>query len=77
MEERKYIDLNKSVYNLCKDDSGIIDILKDLGFKDIGKPGMLETAGRFMTIIAGAKMKGISLEDIKKEFISRGYSIAE
>ena len=77
MEGRKSIDLNKTVYNLCRDDSGIIDILKNLGFKDIGKPGILETAGRFMTIAAGAKMKGINLDEIKKEFISRGYSIAE
>ena len=77
MEGRKCIDINETVYNLCRDDSEIIDILKDLGFKDIGKPGILETAGRFMTIAAGAKMKGINLEEIKKEFISRGYNIAE
>ena len=77
MEARKCIDLNKPVYNLCREDSEIIEILKDLGFKDIGKAGMLETAGRFMTITAGAKMKGINLEDIKKEFINRGYTIAE
>ncbi|HPZ51913.1 MAG TPA: DUF1858 domain-containing protein, partial [Clostridia bacterium] len=39
------------------------------------KPGMLQTAGRFMTIPKGAKLKKIDLETIKKKFIDLGYVV--
>ncbi|HPZ52307.1 MAG TPA: DUF1858 domain-containing protein, partial [Clostridia bacterium] len=50
----KVIDLNKTVFELCNEDPAIKDILADSGFTDITKPGMLQTAGRFMTIPKGA-----------------------
>lgn len=71
------IDLNKTVYELCSQNEDIAGILAEIGFKDITKPGMLNTAGRFMTIPKGAKAKGFDLEEIKKEFIKRGYEIKE
>lgn len=73
----KEIDLSKSVYELCKDNNEILEIMKELGFKDIANPAMLNTAGRFMTIPKGAVMKGIELGRIKEEFGKRGYSIKE
>ncbi len=73
----KILDLNQSVYELCMADSDIIAILKELGFKDIANPGMLATAGRFMTIPKGAAMKKIDLEQIKYEFAQHGYVIKE
>lgn len=69
------IDLNKTVYDLCKEYPDVKNILAELGFSDITKPGMLETAGRFMTIQKGSQAKGIDLEKIKHEFIKRGYEI--
>lgn len=71
------IDLNKTVYELCSQNEDIAGILAEIGFKDITKPGMLNTAGRFMTIPKGARAKGFDLEEIKKEFIKRGYEIKE
>lgn len=71
----KRIDLNKTVYELSKDDPEIVEVLSELGFKDIAKPGMLTTAGRFMTIPKGAAMKKIDLSMIKQELIRRGYEI--
>ena len=71
----KVIDLNKTVFELCNEDPAIRDILADSGFTDITKPGMLQTAGRFMTIPKGAKLKKIDLETIKKKFIDLGYVV--
>jgi hypothetical protein len=49
--------------------------MKELGFESITNAGMLNTAGRFMTIPKGAEMKGISMEKISQAFESKGYSI--
>ncbi len=73
----KVINFSKTVYELCNDNSEIADILKKIGFKDITNPGMLNTAGRFMTIPKGAAMKKIPIETIKESFINHGYEIKE
>ena len=73
----KVIDLSKTVYELCSSDSEVANILKEIGFQDITKPGMLGTAGRFMTIPKGATMKKIPLETIKESFKNHGYVIKE
>lgn len=69
------IDLGKSVYELASEYPEIIDILKELGFEKIGDKGMLNTAGRFMTIPKGAAMKGISMDSIGQAFRNKGYTI--
>lgn len=73
----KIIDINKTIFELCKEYPEIPQILSELGFKDITKPGMISTAGRFMTLPKGAAAKGIDLEKIKQEFIRMGYEIKE
>ena len=73
----KTIDFSKTVYELCKEDPQVIEIMKELGFDHITNTASLNTVGRFMTIPKGAVMKGIELEKIKGEFIGRGYSIKE
>lgn len=73
----KRIDFKKTLFELSKEDLGIIEIMKELGFEDISKPGMLNMAGRIMTIPKGARMKGIDLELIKSTFEAKGYEIIE
>ncbi len=73
----RIIDINKSIFELCREYPEVPEILSSLGFKDITKPGMISTAGRFMTITKGSSAKGIDLEIIKQEFIRRGYEIKE
>lgn len=73
----KKIDLNKSVYDLTHEFPEIIDVLKNLGFTDIVKPGMLQTAGRFMTLTKGASMKKIDLNLIKQTLYDNGFTIIE
>lgn len=73
----KSIDLGRSVHALASEHPEVIGIMEELGFKDIVKPGMLNTAGRFMTIPKGAAMKGIPLELIKQKLKEKGYYIKE
>ena len=73
----KTIELNKTVFELSQQYPEFLEIMKELGFHDIANPAMLKTAGRFMTVPKGAKLKGISMEKIKKAFESRGYKIVE
>ncbi len=71
------IDFSKSVYAICKEHPEVIEIMQQLGFKEIASPGMLNTAGRYMTIPRGAKMRGIELDNVKSVFQDRGYKIID
>ena len=68
------IDLNETVFTLCSKYPDMIGILSALGFTDITKPGMLQTAGRFMTPVKGAALKHISIEKIVAELATHGYT---
>ena len=69
------IDFSKSVYEICRDEPEVIEIMKELGFESIASPGMLNTAGRFMTIPKGAAMKKIPVEKIVDALKSKGYEV--
>lgn len=69
----KPLDLNQSVYTLCTKYPDLAGALFRLGFTDITKPGMLQTAGRFMTLKKGAAMKGIDMGTIRAYFGALGY----
>lgn len=73
----KVLKLKESVYDNVKENPEVSDILRELGFTDIVKPGMINTAGRFMTIPKGASMKGIELEKVKEAFKNKGFEIVE
>lgn len=73
----KKIDLSKSLYEICNEYPDVMEMMRELGFKDITTPGMLNTAGRFMTIPKGAKMKNIAMEKIREKFQSKGYELKE
>lgn len=71
------IDLNNSVYNLCNEYPELLDILHEMGFKDIIKPRMLNIAGRFMTIKKGVIMKKIDFDNIMETLIQKGYEVID
>lgn len=71
------IDLKKSVYELSKEHPEIVQVMKELGFESITNEGMLNTAGRFMTIPKGAAMKHISMDKIKQAFEDIGFIVKE
>ncbi len=71
----KQIDLKKSVFELVKTYPELKTTLVELGFKDIVLPGMLETAGRIMTLEKGAKMKQVDIKDIIRKLEDNGYKV--
>lgn len=73
--EKKIIDLNNSLFTLVNAYPELVEILLSLGFKDIVKPGMIQTAGRFMTIPKGAAMKKIDLGMIISIFSENGFDV--
>jgi hypothetical protein len=75
--KEKEIDLRKTVYELCSEYPEQTELLDEIGFHDIAKPGMLSTVGRFMTIPKGAAMKKIDPAFIKKVFEEHGFQVKE
>lgn len=75
MRNDKMLNLDKPVYELCTQHPELAQIMAEMGFQDITKPGMLATAGRFMTIPKGAAMKKIPLETVVAALRERGYLI--
>lgn len=75
MPAQKTIHLSRSVYELCTEYPELIEFMKAFGFTDIIKPGMLNTAGRFMTLPKGAKMKGIHLDTFIEHLKALGFEV--
>jgi len=69
----KKIDLNDSVYELCTLHPELKAVMKEAGFKNITKPGMLETAGRIMTIPKGARMMQIEWSHVLDILKAHGF----
>lgn len=73
----KVINLSKSVHEICKEHPEVVEIMNDLGFDSITNPGMLNTVGRFMSILKGAAMKHIPMNKIREAFTEKGYELKE
>lgn len=71
------IDLNQMVYDVVKANPEVIDLLVELGFKPLKNPMMLQSIGRTTSIKQGAKLIGLSLEEIKKTLEWNGYTIKD
>jgi len=71
--EQTRIDLNETVYVLCTKHPELTAILSELGFTDITKPGMLQSAGRFMTPVKGAALKHIAIDEIVVALAAHGH----
>ncbi len=71
------LNVNETVYTLCTKYPELVAVLQELGFTDIAKPGMLQTAGRFMTLKKGAAMKNIGMDRIRAALEANGYTVQE
>ena len=71
----KKIDLQKSVFEICTQYPEVKDILFRLGFTEITKPTAMQTAGRVMTLLNGAKIKGIDLKLIVDALQKAGFEV--
>jgi len=75
MDDKKTIDLRQPVQKLCEQYPQLTDIMRQLGFTEIVKPGMLSTVGRFMTIPKGAAMRGVDMETVRQTLKENGFEI--
>lgn len=71
------IDLNVAVYDVVKKNPEVIDLLVELGFKPLTNPMMLNSIGRTTTIKKGAKLIGLSLDEIKQTLEWNGYIVKD
>jgi DUF438 domain-containing protein len=71
----KRLDLNKTVYELTQEYPELIDIMEELGFKEITKKPMLQSVGKIMTIPKGAKMKNIPMMDVVTALKGHGFEL--
>lgn len=69
----KIISLDDSIYKLVSDYPEIKDILFELGFTDIIKPGMIQTVGKFMNLRKGAVAKKIDLAEVIRKLEEAGF----
>ena len=68
-------DTDTTVYQMIKENPKIKEIMIELGFKDILKPGLLQSVGRLMTIESGSSMKGLDFELVKEMFYANGFEL--
>ena len=69
------IDFSNTLFELVTEYPEVKQIMAELGFNAINQPGMLQTAGRYMTIPKGAQMKKIPLEQIVTAFETSGFIV--
>lgn len=72
---KKVLRMDESIFEMVSRHPEVVEIMVELGFKDIAKPGMLQTAGRFMTLSKGIKLKKMDLETVKQAFERYGFEI--
>ena len=71
------INISKKIYDIVGEHPDIVEIMTELGFTDITKPGMLQSAGKIMTLEKGAKLKKIPFDKIVEAFKRHGYSVVK
>ena len=69
------ININDKLYDIIIKYPDVKEIMVELGFKDIIKPGMLQSMGKIMTIEKGAKAKNIDWNLVIKIFKEHGYEL--
>ncbi|WP_197407453.1 DUF438 domain-containing protein [Olsenella massiliensis] len=71
----KTLDLSRTVFDLVSERPELAHILSELGFSEIDNNAILHSAGRVMTIPKGARIKGISLDDVIRGLEARGFTV--
>ncbi|OJV64327.1 MAG: hypothetical protein BGO41_11935 [Clostridiales bacterium 38-18] len=71
------ISLKSTVFELCESYPDMKNVLFELGFVDIVKPGMLQTVGRVMTLEKGSRLKNIALSTINDQLKQHGFELKE
>lgn len=72
---KKKIDLRKTLFEICAQYPEVTDILYQLGFTEITKQSLLNSAGRVVTVPNNADVKGIDLDIIVKTLQNAGFEV--
>ncbi len=73
----KVLRMDESIFELVSRHPEVTDIMVELGFHDITKPGMLQTAGRFMTLSKGIKLRRMDPDTVRQTFNRHGFEVLE
>ncbi len=73
----KSIDWNQTIHTLVQQNPDLPNVLFEIGFVDIIKPGMLNTVGRFVTLKQGCSMRHIDTDFLKKRLEAAGFTVTE
>jgi hypothetical protein len=73
----KIINLDHTLFELINEYPELLEILYDFGFTQIKALGMLNTAGRFMTLRMGCDLRKLSLENLSIILKKLGYTLKE
>lgn len=71
----KEINLDQTLLSIVSQYPELIDLLYDFGFTQIKVPGMLQTAGRFMTLRSGCELRKIDIKLLELVLIEKGFTI--
>lgn len=74
-QDEKIIDFSMPIKKMADQYPDFVQIMYDCGFTRIKIPGLLQTAGRVMTIPLGAQAMKLDLNKIKQAFEAKGYKI--
>ncbi len=69
----KTIYSDNTIFELSQKYPELVYLLEEAGFKDIVKPGMLKTAGRFMTLEKGAALRNIDFFQVQSLLKAKGF----
>ncbi len=73
----KEINLDQTLLSIVSQYPELIDLLYDFGFTQIKVPGILQTAGRFMTLRSGCELRKIRIEKLKKSLLENGFELLD
>jgi len=71
----KEINLDQTIFTILNQYPELIEILYDFGFTQIKLPGMIQSAGRFMTLRKGCEMRKLDINFLIKTLLKSGYKV--
>lgn len=69
------IDLSIPVAQVVDQHPEVLDLLVELGFIPLANPVLRQTVGRTVSLVQGAKMKGLDIQEIQRVLEYNGYEV--
>lgn len=69
------IDLSIPVAQVVEQHPEVLDLLLELGFTPLANPVLRQTLGRTVSLVQGAKMKGLDIQEIQRVLEYNGYEV--